>query len=168
MNLAPSDVLEVLLTLIRCYVNHDPFQVPGGDLIDIPSDMCMNPASMSANRSTLPRQFYKYCIYHRDLKYTLNELFLTARQILSNAVTPGDKSTENQILDLFEYSYNSYQKTSIPFSLRDVLKVDQIVNNGNNLSLETTMEIIYHWKQLYGWYLLVVMKNRREKKSRRF
>ncbi|CBK22809.2 uncharacterized protein [Blastocystis hominis] len=147
VNLAPSDVLEVLLTLIRCYVNHDPFQVPGGDLINIPSNMliicCMNPASMSANRSTLPRQFYKYCIYHRDLKFTLNELFVTARQILSNVMESEEESTENQILDLFEYSYNSYQKTSIPFSLRDVLKVDQIVNNGNNLSLETALWLVF-------------------------
>ena len=99
VNLAPSDVLEVLLTLIRCYVNHDPFQVPGGDLINIPSNMliicCMNPASMSANRSTLPRQFYKYCIYHRDLKYTLNELFLTARQILSNVMKSEEESSDS-------------------------------------------------------------------------
>ena len=157
----------------------------------------MNPASMSANRSTLPRQFYKYCIYHRDLKYTLNELFLTAGQILcadskpesksntkANSETKSengpetkeeskeelkDKSKEeskeelkdkskdelkdkskdesgqntNQILDLFEYSYNSYQKTSIPFSLRDVLKVAQIMNNGNNLSLETALWMVF-------------------------
>ena len=73
----------------------------------------------------------------------MNELFLTARQILSNVMESEDESTENQILDLFEYSYNSYQKTSIPFSLRDVLKVDQIVNNGNSLSLETALWLVF-------------------------
>ena len=147
VNLAPCDVLEVILNLLRCYANHERFQVPGGDLIDIPEDMlivcCMNPAAMSANRSTLPRQFYKYCIYHRDLKYTLNELFLTARQILSNVVDTTDESIENQILDLFTYSYNSYQKTSIPFSLRDVLKVDQIIESGNDLTLSAALWLVF-------------------------
>lgn len=141
VNLAPSDVLEVLLSLIHAYRHHEPFRIPGYDSIELPEDMliccCMNPASMSANRSSLPRQFYSYCIYHRDLQYSLWELIITAKSIL-DIVIPSDSNREainDMIFKQFRYTLESRQKTSIPFSLRDVLKVQQICESGEDLSL---------------------------------
>ena len=145
VNLAPSDVLELLLTLIRCYSSHSRFQIPGSREIELPSKLlivcCMNPASMSANRSVLPRRFYSHCLYHRGLSYSLSELFCTAKSILN---TVSDKSMEEKVMNLFTYSFKSEQKTSIPFSLRDVLKVEQIcMDKSSNLSLEAALWLVF-------------------------
>ena len=145
VNLAPSDVLEMLLTLIRCYANHTRFQIPGSREIDLPEKLlivcCMNPASMSANRSILPRRFYSYCLYHRGLSYSLSELFCTAKSILN---TVSDEGMDEKVMKLFQYSYESGQKTSIPFSLRDVLKVQQIcTDKSSDLSLEAALWLVF-------------------------
>ena len=146
VNLAPCDVLEVLLSLVRAYCNHEPFQVPGSEAISIPEDMllicCMNPAAMSANRSTLPRQFYSFCLHHRDIKYSIKELFLTATSILESV--PGNSpAMTDTIMSLFKQSFLSSQKTSIPFSLRDVLKVQQICNANETISLQAALWLVF-------------------------
>ena len=45
--------------------------------------------------------------------------------------------------NLFRYTLESRQKTSIPFSLRDVLKVQQICSSGEDMSLISALWLVF-------------------------